>query len=201
MIKFHDVEQNSEEWDAVRLGKFTASSFSDLFMKPDTLGYKKAISNVVYQRISGKTYDLNYSSKRMDAGHELELLAREHYELTTFETILTGGFYEFNEWVGASPDGRIEGKNAGVEFKSRDPHIYFEYLETGKLPNVNKWQVYGQLLCCDFDYIDYMPYCDPSLKTLIIRVERDETILKELENKLLESIEIVKKQIDKYKAS
>ena len=27
-MQFHDVEQNSEAWDALRLGKATASNFS-----------------------------------------------------------------------------------------------------------------------------------------------------------------------------
>lgn len=198
MIIFHDVEQNSPEWLAVRLGKFTASTFDDLFSAKSTVGYKKAISKVVYERLTGLEYSF-YSNKRMDAGHEIELLAAEHYQLETFNELLPGGFFEYNEFVGASPDRRIANQNGGVEYKSRDPHIYFEYIDKGLLPAVNKWQVYGQLLCTGFDFIDYMPYCSPFLKTKIIRVERDETILNELKEKLDESIEVVKLMIEKYR--
>ena len=195
---FHDIEQNTDEWDKLRLGKFTASSFSDLFMKESTLGYNKAISKVVYERITGEQYLPGFTTKRMELGHELELYAKEHYEMMTFNDVVNGGFYEYNDWVGCSPDGRIIGENGGVEFKSRDPHIYFDYIKSGKLPNVNKWQVHGQILCCEFDFIDYMPYCNPSLKTKIIRVERDSEILKELEDKLNKSIDIVKQMIKEY---
>jgi hypothetical protein len=196
---FHKIDQNSEEWDAVRLGKFTASTFNDLFMKPDLLGFKKAISKVVYERITGESYG-HFSTKRMEAGHELENLAREHYENQTFETVLPGGFFELNEWVGCSPDGRIgENTDGIVEFKSRDPHIYFEYIETGKLPNVNMWQVYGQLYVTGSKWCDYMPYCHPNLKTLIIRIFPDEEKFKQLEVKLNECIEIVKERIVKFK--
>jgi len=195
---FHDVEQNTEEWLALRLGKFTMSTLGDLFMTPDKIGYKKAIAKVVYERITGTSY-ASYSNARMDAGHELENMAREHYENQTFSEVLPGGFFELSEFVGCSPDGRIKYQNGGVEFKSRDPHIYFEYLETGKLPTTNKWQVYGQLYVCGFDFIDYMPYCHPNLKTLIIHVEPDKEIFKLIEDKLGESIEIVKRKIEIFK--
>lgn len=41
MIKFYDIDQNSEQWDEVRRGKFTASSFSDLFMDKKQQGIKR----------------------------------------------------------------------------------------------------------------------------------------------------------------
>jgi hypothetical protein len=47
-MKHYDIDQNSEEWNALRLGKFTASTFADLFMKKDTKTYKDAIIKVAY---------------------------------------------------------------------------------------------------------------------------------------------------------
>jgi hypothetical protein len=199
-MKFHEVDQNSEEWDELRLGKFTASIFNDLFMKPDLLGFKKAIAKVTYEKITGESYG-HFSTKRMEAGHELENLAREHYEMQTFNEVLPGGFFELNEWCGCSPDGRIlTNEGLGItEFKSRDPHIYFEYIETGKLPSVNMWQVYGQLWVTGALFCDYMPYCHPNLKTLIIRVFPEEEKFKQLSDKVKECIEIVKTKIEKFK--
>jgi hypothetical protein len=192
-IKFFDIEQNSEEWGNIRLGKFTASTFDDLFKEPSSVGYKKAISKIAYERVTGESYD-HFTSKRMEAGHDLENLARQHYEACTFNDVLNGGFWALNDWVGCSPDGRVEPKG-GVEFKSRDPHIYFEYVKNGKLPTVNMWQVYGQLYVTGWDWIDYMPYCHPKLKTLIIRVEPDVKIFKQLDEKLEQCIEAAEKQI------
>lgn len=197
-MKFYDIDQNSEDWDELRLGKFTASTFSDLFMKPDTLGFQKAIAKVAYERITGTSY-ASYSNKRMDLGHELEILAAEHYELNTFTELENGGFYERSEWIGCSPDRKVKGQYGGVEFKSRDPHIYFEYLETGKLPLSNLWQVYGQLWVTEWDWIDYMPYCSPKLKTKIIRIYPDKEKFDMLESKLVECIKLVQTKIDKYK--
>jgi len=200
MAIFHDIIQNEDTWLQKRLGVFTASSFSDLFMTKDKIGYKKAISKVVYERITGESYE-HYSNARMNVGHDLEILAKEHYEMQTFCKISNGGFFEYNEWIGASPDGCVKDNNLNglVEFKSRDPHIYFEYLETGKLPPVNKHQVYGQLWVSGYDFLDYMPYCSPKLKTLIIRVYPDKEIFDQLENKLIECIKEATALINKFK--
>ena len=53
-MKFHNIEQNSEQWDNLRLGKFTASTFGDLFMAPTTLGYKRTLARIAYERITGE---------------------------------------------------------------------------------------------------------------------------------------------------
>ena len=42
-MKFYDIEQNTPEWLELRKGKFTASTFKDLFSKPTTVSYEKAI--------------------------------------------------------------------------------------------------------------------------------------------------------------
>jgi hypothetical protein len=196
-MKFYDVEQNSPEWDALRLGKFTASTFNDLFMDPKTKGYKEAIAKVVGERITGVSEE-KYSNKWMARGHEYEPLARENYELHTFKTVTNGGFFEYNDFVGASPDGCVDSDGI-VEFKQRAYHIYFEFMNTRELPKENFWQVHGQLLVTGREWCDYAPFNHPLLKRNIIRVYRDEKAIKQLEDKLNESIEIVIKMIDKYK--
>ena len=79
----HNVKQNTEEWMKLRMGKFTSSSFGDLFMKKTTAGYQNAINKVVFERLTGETPE-SFSNKWTDRGHELEPLAREAYELRTF---------------------------------------------------------------------------------------------------------------------
>jgi hypothetical protein len=193
---YHDIPQNSEEWDALRLGKFTASTFSDLFMGKDTAGYKKAIIKVAYEKVTGESEE-QYNNKWMQRGHEKEPFACENYELLTFNTLETVGFYEYNEFVGASPDRKISGMNGGCEFKCPSFQVYNEYLESSKLPKSYFWQIHGQLLCTGWDFIDYMPYNHPNLKQILIRVERNEPTLELLKSKLNECIEEVKTLIDR----
>lgn len=194
----HLIDQNSEEWDLLRLGKFTASTFSDLFTKPDSKTYQNAIIKVAYERVTGECEE-SYSNKWMQRGHEKEPFAVENYELFSFNTCEPAGFYEYDEFIGASPDRKIIGINAGCEFKCPSFQVYNEYLETNKLPKSYYWQIHGQLLCTGWDYIDYMPYSSPKLRQILIKVERDEPTLELLKSKLSECIEEVKILIERIK--
>ena len=198
MIKFHDIDQNSEQWDEVRRGKFTASSFSDLFMDKKTAGYQKAIIKVAYERVTGESEEF-YSNKWMQRGHEREPIAVENYEMLTFNTTENGGFYEYSDFIGASPDRKIVGQNGGIEIKCPSFQVYHEYLETKKIPKAYFWQIHGQLLCTGWDFIDYMPFSSPYLKQILVRVERDQLILDQLKEKLEISVEEVKQMIERIK--
>ena len=198
MIKHYDIEQNSEEWDALRLGKFTASTFSDLFMAKTTKGYQNAIIKVAFERVTGESEE-SYSNKWMGRGHEKEPFAVENYELFSFNTCEPAGFYEYDDFTGASPDRLIVGQNGGCEFKCPSFQVYNEYLETKKIPKSYFWQIHGQLLCTGWDFIDYMPYSSPKLKQILIRIERDEAILEQLKTQLSISIEEVKILIERIK--
>jgi predicted phage-related endonuclease len=198
MIIHHAIDQNSEEWDALRLGKFTASTFSDLFMGKETKGYQNAIIKVAYERVTGESEE-NYSNKWMQRGHEKEPFAVENYELFTFNTCESVGFFEYDEFTGASPDRKIVGVNGGCEFKCPSFQVYNEYLTTDKLPKSYFWQLHGQLLCTGWDFIDYMPYSHPNLKQILIRVERDEPTLERLKTQLNESIQEVKTLIERIR--
>jgi hypothetical protein len=196
----YDIEQNSEEWNALRLGKFTASTFADLFMAKTTAGYKNAIIKVAFERVTGESEE-NYSNKWMQRGHEKEPFAVENYELFSFNTCENAGFYEYDEFTGASPDRKIVGLNGGCEFKCPSFQVYNEYLETNRLPKNYYWQVIGQLLCTGWDFIDYMPFSSPKLKQLLIRVERADHLeaIEQLKTKLAECIEEVKILIERIK--
>lgn len=199
-MKHYDIDQNSEEWDALRLGKFTASTFSDLFMAKSTAGYKKAIIKVAYEKVTGEGEE-SYSNRWMQRGHEKEPFAVENYELLSFNTCEPAGFYEYDEFTGASPDRKIVGQNGGCEFKCPSFQVYNEYLEIGKIPKSYYWQIIGQLLCTGWDFIDYMPYSSPKLKQILIRVERadHEGSIDRLKATLAECIEEVKILIERIK--
>ena len=190
------IDQNSEEWLALRVGKFTASTFADLFMDRKTAGYQKAIIKVAYERVTGESEE-QYNNKWMQRGHEKEPFARENYELQTFNSVEDAGFFEYDDFTGASPDAKIIGQNGGCEFKCPSFQVYNEYLETGRIPKSYFWQIHGQLLCSGWDFIDYMPYSSPKLKQILIRVERDEATLELLKTKLNECIEEVKILIER----
>ena len=193
---WHDVEQNTDEWQALRAEKLTTSTFKDLFAAKTTAAYKKAIYRPVYERLTGEQPE-SFSNFWTDRGHDVEPLAVEAYEMETFNEVLPPGFFELNEYVGSSPDGLI-GKDGLLEIKSPSFNVMIDYLLSGKLPSIYKWQVYGQMYVTGRKWVDFCAF-HPRLKPLIIRVHRDEAIMEELRIKLDESVEEVKNIINKIK--
>ncbi len=192
-MKHYKVEQNSDEWWQLRIGRFTASTFGELFMGPNTLGFKKAINKVVFEVLTGE-WPEGYKNQWMDRGHEIEPLAVEAYEMLRFDDVLPGGFWKYGKYAGGSPDGLI-GDDGLLEVKAPLPNTMIEYMMTGKLPCIYKWQVHGQLLVTGRLWCDFMAY-HPKLRPLIIRVERDEDKIKELKLQLKHCIGLVEEKIN-----
>lgn len=186
---WHHIEQNSEAWDKLRIGKFTASSFGDLFSGKSTLTYKKAINEVAFGILTGDAPE-NFTNQWMERGHEIEPLAKSEYEMLTFNTVQPGGFFELNEFVGASPDGVID-EDGLLEIKCPAANTVIEYLLKKELPSIYFWQVHGQMYVSGRKWVDFMAF-HHKLKPLIVRVKRDETVIKQLETELDVAIKNVK---------
>ena len=157
MRVFHDITQNSPEWDSLRLGRFTASMVKDLFMGKSTAGYEKAIYSTVYEKMLGESPDDFFYGDYMERGHKLEPYAVECYEMETFDKINNGGFWTLNEWLGASPDGLI-GKDGVFEGKAPAYNTMMNYLIKNEVPKIYKWQIVDQLYVTDRAWCDFMAY-------------------------------------------
>lgn len=188
---YHNIKQNTDEWFALRLGKFTASNFKDIMSKDTTATYMNAIYQVVYERITGEIQN-GYTNEWMERGRELEPEARLWYELN-YSDIENGGFFG-DDWLGASPDGLI-GTDGLIEIKCPKPSTHIQYLIDNALPPIYKWQVQGQLYITDRQWCDFVSY-HPKIKPLIIRVGRDEKSINELKDKLNESINKAKQILE-----
>ena len=80
MIK-HIFEQRSEAWYQIRLGRITATSFSDLMTKKDTKGYNDLITDIAGEILTEKKDESeDYTSPAMERGVELESEAVKLYE-------------------------------------------------------------------------------------------------------------------------
>ncbi len=185
-MKHIEIEQNSEEWDNIRLGKFTASMFYKLFSKKDSATYQKAILNIAYERATGESEE-KYTSKLMQRGHDREPFAAFEYETQTFRETKKVGFYQYNDFIGASPDRAIVGLKGGCEFKCPTFSVYHEYLLNGLIPDIYYYQIQGQLLCTNWDFIAYMPFTSTKVKNRITTVERSDKDIKLLIEALFEA--------------
>lgn len=203
----HKMKQNSEEWDAIRLGKFTASSCSDLLMDKKTKGYTNLINKVLEERFTGDPCESNSFSGNYytDRGHQLEPVAINDFEMKTFMDVEQVGFIEVDSWVGCSPDGLI-GDNGMLQIKCPIFATQREYLKIVKenkdlsdnelLEKINKpyyKQMQFELMVADRDYNIFYSY-HPKLKAVRLKITRDENLIKEIKERIVEATKIIKKE-------
>ncbi len=197
-MKFHNVDQNSEEWYKLRAGKFTASSIKDLFSKPGTATYKNVISKIAIERVLGRRpEDAGISTQYMERGHELEPEAIAMYEEETFSECSNGGFFQLGKWLGASPDALINGEKHGLEAKCPAFNTMIGYsLDPESLKKTYYKQVQAQIYVCGFEWVDLIAY-HPDFKLVKIRVYPDSDIIEQIDAKITDAIILVNEMIEK----
>lgn len=190
-----DIKQNTEEWDAIRVGKITASVASDLLMDKKNKGYQKLIDKLVEERMTGKptesrTFQGNEFTER---GHELEPVARDNYEMESFQEVKIIGVIELNDLVLCSPDGLI---NDDGLWQAKCPIFNTQkgYLKNPKVPTNYYKQMQFELFVSGREYNIFYSY-HPSLPPVEIKVERDEEMIKQIRARVKEAIEEVNTEI------
>ncbi len=191
----HTMEQGSEEWFAVRLGKVTASNFSVAIGKPGVTRTKYMYK--LMAEIGTKERESSYSNAAMEWGTETEPFARDYYEQINDCEVDQVGFVEYSEGIGVSPDGLV-GNDGTLEIKCPYSSTHIGYVIKDKLPATYKAQVQGQLWATGRKWCDFVSY-DPRYKPRpywSIRVERDEEYIDMLNVKINLFIKEMKQQID-----
>ena len=190
------VDQGSDEWFRLRMGKITSSNFSKIMAN-----YGKAFGNPAIQyaqrvAIEGKTNISieTFTNEWMEKGIELEQEAREAYEMAMFVDVLPGGFCESGRF-GSSSDGLVG--DGMVEIKCPKYSTHFERLVKGGYDTAYQWQIRGQMWIYDKPWCDFTSYCPdfPHNKQLyIFRVERD----KAEEDHMKARLDTFVKQVDLF---
>jgi len=176
-MKMYQCVQGSDEWFAVKLGKVSASHFSEVLNK--ATGRKTYMYRLLAERLSGEPQE-SYNNKAMETGIETEPEARAYYEALHGQ-IEQVGFVELNDDVGCSPDGLV-GLDGLVEIKCPYPSTHIQYIDKNKMPANYIPQVQGQLWVTGRKWCDFVSF-DPRVKARpfwMIRVQRDEKYIKVL---------------------
>lgn len=175
-MKFHDVQQNSEAWQELRLGKATASNFA-CFMANEGKAFgdpaKRYALQIALEILTGKKAEFSFSNEHMERGLEQEPIARMLYEEETFSTVTNGGFFDW-ETYGDSPDGLV-GWNGIVEIKSVIASTHYATLMRGSFDPAYRWQLVGHLDCTGREWVDFISYCSDFPKDqqlLVYRLHR-----------------------------
>ena len=204
---YADVVQGSEEWDRLRCGSVGGSHLGAVTAvgKGSTEATTKANyrAQLVCERLSGcKTK--GFSNQYMDRGIEDEGPGRECYEFVTGREVQQIGLvtHPAIPHAHASPDGFVF-DDGSIEIKRKIPTLHMAYLFTGKVDSDYIKQAQWGLACSGRLWCDFVSYC-PELPTeyqlFIKRLDRDDAMIKELEEAVLEFGRSVSKMILDLKA-
>jgi len=178
MIFENKFKQGSESWLAARMQSIGGTGISKLIT---TKGARsKSREDYIYtkagQRLTGKSKSV-FQTYEMTWGHTYEPEAREIFEITKDVEVETCAmiFSDENRNWHISPDGYMD--NAGLEIKCPQLKAYDKYVSGGVLPTEHILQVQTSLALTDFEHWFYMVYF-PGLKPMILKIERDETLIK-----------------------
>lgn len=199
------AEQRTDEWYAARLGRATASRFSDVIAKTRS-GYSASRKNyaaeLTTERLTGKQAD-TFTTAAMQWGVDYEPVARVQYELESGNEVEETGFWLHDDLMaGASPDGLI-GTDGLLEIKCPNSATHIETLQLKKLPWQYQAQVQGQMWIIGRQWCDFVSF-DPRLpenaQMIVIRVERDDIYIADLEEEITEFLTEVDALVDFVKS-
>ena len=139
-MQIHNFEQHSDEWYAIRCGRFTASVADTIAVAG--AGLETLCFKVAAEILTGRKEE-TFKSPAMEQGNELEAVARTLFEMKTGYTVEEVGFIEVDDLEGSSPDGLIHiGEElTGVEFKCPQDNTYAKLLFDNKI----KPEYYAQM--------------------------------------------------------
>lgn len=159
-MQHHNIEQNTDEWLALRAAKLTGSGFSKVmanYGKAFGEPAKKYAADIALEQITGLPIGQGYSNEHMERGHEQEPIARMKYEEEFFCAVDNGGFFE-SDWIGVSPDGLVY-EDGVIEIKSVISSVHYTNIKRQSFDPAYRWQLIGNLKFTGRDWIDFISFC------------------------------------------
>jgi putative phage-type endonuclease len=200
------VEQGTPEWQALRVGKLTASRVADMLATVKTgesMSRKNLRADIIAERLTGNKAD-SYSNAAMNWGVETEPQARVAYEVFSYNFVDQVAFVDHPTIAnfGCSPDGLV-GDDGLIEIKCPNTSTHLEYIETRKPPSkyltqmMSQMSVTGRRWC---DWVSFDPRLPDGLKLLVVRIERDDEAISKIEAEAIKFLaEVDAKIIELYK--
>jgi hypothetical protein len=201
-VIFHDVEQNSPEWDELRLGRAGSSGASKYMAH-----YGKAFGEpakdyalkLALERVNGRAAGYSFKNDDMERGHEQEPIAKMLYEEQNFVDVLNGGYFDCGEY-GDSPDGLV-GADGVLEIKCVVATTHKATIRRGGPDPAYKWQLISHIDCTGRDWVDFVSYCGdyPEWEQLVVyRVYRRDVQeqLAQLAERRAQFLELVREEVN-----
>lgn len=184
------MEQRTDAWHQIRLGKVTASKVADVLATTRT-GVAASRDNykaeLVAERLTGNQTDF-YVNAAMQRGTDLEPLARECYSFVTGNAVVEEAFVHHPTiaMAGCSPDGLI-GDDGLVEIKCVGTAKHIALLKGGKPESRYVHQVMWQMACTGRKWADLAYYDDRlpvEMQLHVVRIDRDDDAIADMEAKV-----------------
>ena len=201
------VEQGTPEWHQMRLGKVTASRVADILAKTKTgpsASRQNYLIELALQRTTGIIQE-SYSNSAMEWGTQNEPQARVAYEVRTSNFVDRVAFIEHPniKWFGCSPDGLVSDRGL-IEIKCPNSATHWEYFKANKPPQKYVIQMQAQMACTGRDWCDFVSF-DPRMpdrsQLLIVRVDRDNAFIEEMEAEIKQFLSEVEVEVNLMKGS
>jgi putative phage-type endonuclease len=182
------------EWYQARIGLVTSSRVATAIKKRqrggthDLAERRKLKMQMISEMLTGLTTE-HYVSQAMDWGVENEPKARKEYEFRTGKDVEQLGLvmHPTNPRAAATADGWVAPSGI-LEIKCPNTDTHLEYLASGIIPPEYLDQINWQMACCgpEIEWCDFVSFDprieDDDLKMLVIRHERDEKRILEMED-------------------
>lgn len=171
-----DVDQLSDEWFELRIGSVGGSSIKDLMAKGQGKSRKSLMYRLVEEIRENKKYE-GYVSKAMEEGTRREPESRRDFRFITGLEVEEVGLIKGNvPGTHCSPDG-LTSDDAGLELKNPIYTTQLRYIDEDRLPLEYVKQVQYSMWIAEYDYWWFFSY-HPKLKPFLLKVERDESLIK-----------------------
>ena len=183
-----DIGDEIEAWTQARLGKATASRIWEAIAKTKKgwSAYRlKYMSEIIAERLTGMREDV-FLSQDMIWGAQSEYEAGIAYERRTKKKLKRGWVFIDHPTIrhtGASPDAMVDDDGL-IEIKCLKSATHIRYLLTREIPEEHMAQMQWQLACTRrawVDYCCYEPRLPAALRLNIVRVERNDEAIAEME--------------------
>ena len=199
-------DQGTDAWLRERAGKVTASRIADLMAMTKTgpgASRKNYMAQLITERLTGEPTP-GFTSAAMEWGTATEPQARDAYRFLTFASVEETGFvtHPHIPEAGASPDGLV-GADGLIEIKCPNTATHLETLESEKVADKYAKQMQWQMACTGRAWCDYMSF-DPRLpepmQSIIIRVDRDDEAIAQIEEAVRAFLAELAERVDTLKA-
>jgi putative phage-type endonuclease len=199
------VEQGTDAWHQLRLGKVTASRMADVLSKGksgESASRTKYRTELVVQRLTGLPSE-SFTNAAMEWGTQTEPQARIAYEIATGNFVEEVAFIDHPtiKWFGCSPDGLVG--NGLIEIKCPNSSTHIDYLMDDKPPAKYIPQMQCQMAVTGSrwaDFVSFDPRLPDDLQLFVVRLERDDEYIKAMEVEVEKFLSEVEDTLTKLKA-